>query len=63
MIRWGSTFIFRPNDDAWKAQRKIVTQAIPPTDPKRFHSKQLDATHDLLRVLPQSDDIMKSLQL
>ncbi|KAE9389986.1 cytochrome P450 [Gymnopus androsaceus JB14] len=62
LMGWGSTFIFRPNDDAWKAQRKIVTQAIPPTDPKRFHSKQISATHDLLRVLPQSDDIMKSLQ-
>ncbi|KAF8824075.1 hypothetical protein HHX47_DHR9000128 [Lentinula edodes] len=52
-----------PNDDSWKAQRRIINQAIPPTDPKRFHPKQLSATHDLLRVLPYSDNVMKSLQV
>ncbi|KAJ3802320.1 cytochrome P450 [Lentinula aff. detonsa] len=62
LMGWGTTLIFRPNDDSWKAQRRIINQAIPPTDPKRFHSKQLSATHDLLRVLPHSDDVMKSLQ-
>ncbi|KAE9386598.1 hypothetical protein BT96DRAFT_1083904 [Gymnopus androsaceus JB14] len=62
LMGWGNGFAFRPNDDTWKAQRKIVTQAMPPTDPKRFHSKQLSATHDLLRALPQSNDIMESLQ-
>ncbi|KAE9385840.1 cytochrome P450 [Gymnopus androsaceus JB14] len=62
LMGWESGFALRPNDDIWKAQRKIVTQAMPPTDPKRFHSKQLSGTHDLLRALPQSDDVMKSLQ-
>ncbi|KAF5382852.1 hypothetical protein D9757_007327 [Collybiopsis confluens] len=63
LMGWGDAFIFRPNDDFWKAQRRIMNQAMPPTDPKRFHPKQLSATHDLLRVLPNSDDVMKSLQL
>ncbi|KIK66026.1 hypothetical protein GYMLUDRAFT_82433 [Collybiopsis luxurians FD-317 M1] len=63
LMGWGDTFVFRSNDDFWKAQRRIMSQAMPPTDPKRFHTKQLSATHDLLRVLPRSGDVMKSLQL
>lgn len=61
--RWKKIFIMRPNDDLWKAQRKIFSQALSPADPKRFHSKQLSATHDLLRMLPRSDHIFKSLQM
>ncbi|KAF9074000.1 cytochrome P450 [Rhodocollybia butyracea] len=62
LMGWGAAFIFRPNDEFWKAQRKIMNQAMPPTDPKRFHAQQISSTHDLLRVLPHSDDVMKSLQ-
>lgn len=61
--RWDVAFSLRMNDDTWKAQRKIFMQAIPPTDPKRFHTKQLSATHSLLRMLPQSDDILESLRM
>ncbi|KAF9068824.1 cytochrome P450 [Rhodocollybia butyracea] len=61
LMGWGTTSVFRPYDDVWKAQRKIFIRAIPPTDAKRFHSKQIAATHDLLRVLAHSDDIMKDL--
>ncbi|KAJ4485333.1 cytochrome P450 [Lentinula aciculospora] len=59
LMGWGSTLIFRPNDDSWKSQRRIINQALPPTDPKRFHPKQLSATHDLLRVLPHSDNLIR----
>jgi hypothetical protein len=54
-------FLLLPYDEAWKAQRRIFTRAIPPGDTKRFHSKQITATHDLLRVLAHSDNIMKDL--
>ncbi|KAJ4482566.1 cytochrome P450 [Lentinula aciculospora] len=62
LMGWGSSAVFRPNDDLWKAQRKIMNQALPPSDPQRFHHKELSASHDLLRVLWHSDDVMKSLQ-
>ncbi|KAJ3931047.1 MAG: cytochrome P450 [Lentinula lateritia] len=62
LMGWGTSAVFRPNDDLWKAQRKILNQALPPTDPQKFHQKELSATHDLLRVLPYTDNIMKSLQ-
>ncbi|KAJ4496923.1 cytochrome P450 [Lentinula lateritia] len=52
LMGWGTSAVFRPNDDLWKAQRKILNQALPPTDPQKFHQKELSATHDLLRVLP-----------
>ncbi|KAJ3851008.1 cytochrome P450 [Lentinula lateritia] len=60
--RWGTSAVFRPNDDLWKAQRKILNQALPPADPQKFHQKELSATHDLLRVLPYTDNVMNSLQ-
>ncbi|KAF9062359.1 cytochrome P450 [Rhodocollybia butyracea] len=61
LMGWGITFVLRPYDELWKAQRRIFTHAIPPSDTKRFHSKQITATHDLLRVLAHSDNIMKDL--
>ncbi|KAF5390053.1 hypothetical protein D9757_003792 [Collybiopsis confluens] len=61
LMGWRSTSLCRPYDDIWKAQRRIFMQAIPPSDVKRFHPKQISATHDLLRVLARSDDIMKDL--
>ncbi|KAF9063056.1 cytochrome P450 [Rhodocollybia butyracea] len=63
LMGWGNAFAFRPNDNAWKAQRKTFTHAIPPADAKRFHLKQITATHDLLRVLTHSNDIMKDLHM
>ncbi|GAW09277.1 cytochrome P450 [Lentinula edodes] len=62
LMGWGTSAVFRPNDDLWKAQRKILNQALPPTDPQKFHQKELSATHDLLRVLPYTDNVMQSLQ-
>ncbi|KIK70125.1 hypothetical protein GYMLUDRAFT_543127 [Collybiopsis luxurians FD-317 M1] len=61
LMGWGSTSLCRPYDDVWKAQRRIFMQGIPPSDGKRFYPKQISATHDLLRVLAHSDDIMKDL--
>ncbi|KAF9063072.1 cytochrome P450 [Rhodocollybia butyracea] len=61
LIGWGITLGTRPNDDIWKAQRRILTNAIPPTEVKRFHTKQITATHELLRALAHSDDIMGDL--
>ncbi|KAF9063055.1 cytochrome P450 [Rhodocollybia butyracea] len=63
LMGWGAALAFRPNDDAWKAQRKIITRAISPADPKLFHLTQITATHDLLRVLAHSNDIMKDLHM
>ncbi|KAJ3723914.1 cytochrome P450 [Lentinula raphanica] len=63
LMGWGGAVIFRSFDDFCKAQRRMISQGIPPTDPKRFHTKQISATHDLLRVLPQSDNVMRSLQI
>lgn len=60
--RWGSSTALRPNDDLWKGQRKIMNQAMPPNDTKRFHPKLLNLTHDLLRALPHSDDVVKTLR-
>ncbi|KAJ3814477.1 cytochrome P450 [Lentinula aff. lateritia] len=62
LMGWGTSAVFRPNDDLWKAQRKILNQALPPADPQKFHQKELSATHDLLRVLPYTDNVMNSLQ-
>ncbi|KAF8824083.1 hypothetical protein HHX47_DHR9000549 [Lentinula edodes] len=60
--RWGSSTVLRPNDDLWKGQRKIMNQAMPPNDTQRFHPKLLNLTHDLLRALPHSDDVVKTLR-
>ncbi|KAJ3740433.1 cytochrome P450 [Lentinula detonsa] len=57
---WGSVFAFRPNDDLWKAQRKIMNQAMPSGDSQRFHPMLIRVTQDLLRDLPHFD-ILESL--
>ncbi|KAJ3928170.1 MAG: cytochrome P450 [Lentinula lateritia] len=62
LMGWGSSTALRPNDDLWKGQRKIMNQAMPPNDTKRFHPKLLNLTHDLLRALPHSDDVVKTLR-
>ncbi|KAF9013081.1 cytochrome P450 [Cyathus striatus] len=56
-------FSFGSYDGLWRAQRKIVTQTISPSDPGRFHPQQLRATHELLRrLLTTSKDIIKDLE-
>ncbi|KAJ3864662.1 cytochrome P450 [Lentinula novae-zelandiae] len=62
LMGWGSSTVLRPNDALWKGQRKIMNQAMPPNDTKRFHPKLLNLTHDLLRALPHSDDVVKTLR-
>ncbi|KIK59231.1 hypothetical protein GYMLUDRAFT_262044 [Collybiopsis luxurians FD-317 M1] len=62
MFSWKEYFNFRPYDDGWKAQRKIVNQAFPPGDIGRFHQKLLSATHELLQILIQTHDFTKDLQ-
>ncbi|KAF9064461.1 cytochrome P450 [Rhodocollybia butyracea] len=61
LMGWGNMLAMRPNDDIWKAQRRIFTNAIPPSDVKRYHPKQIAATHELLRDLAHSDDIIGDL--
>ncbi|KAF9063065.1 cytochrome P450 [Rhodocollybia butyracea] len=61
LLGWGGITIARPNDDIWKSQRRIFANTIPVTDVKRFHAKQIAATHDLLRALAHSDDIIRDL--
>ncbi|KIK54121.1 hypothetical protein GYMLUDRAFT_264755 [Collybiopsis luxurians FD-317 M1] len=56
LMGWGNTLPFMPYNDAWKAQRKIFHQAVPPSDIARFHSKLLQATHNLVPVLARTDD-------
>ncbi|KIK59245.1 hypothetical protein GYMLUDRAFT_44616 [Collybiopsis luxurians FD-317 M1] len=61
LMGWGEYLVFRPYNDGWKAQRKIVNQAFPPGDIGRFQPKLLSATHDLIRLLAQTDDLTKDL--
>ncbi|THU80027.1 cytochrome P450 [Dendrothele bispora CBS 962.96] len=61
MIGWKDAFSFSPYNDTWKAQRKLFTQLITPSDPARFYPKQIHATHALLEHLLISNDIMKEL--
>ncbi|KAF9064431.1 cytochrome P450 [Rhodocollybia butyracea] len=61
LLGWGITFGARPNDNIWKAQRRIFTNAVPSTEVNRFHPKQIAATHDLLRAFAHSDDIIRDL--
>jgi cytochrome P450 len=58
---WEKMFALRSYDEVTMAQRKILNQAFPPGDIGRFHSKLLDATHDLLRAIGRSDDLIKYL--
>ncbi|KIK59244.1 hypothetical protein GYMLUDRAFT_1004604 [Collybiopsis luxurians FD-317 M1] len=62
LMGWGKYLVFRPYDDGWKAQRKIVNRSFPPGDIGRFHPKLLSATHDLLRILIKTKDFKKDLQ-
>ncbi|KIK59232.1 hypothetical protein GYMLUDRAFT_227258 [Collybiopsis luxurians FD-317 M1] len=62
LMGWGEYLPVMPYNDDWKIQRRIVNQAFPPSDIKRFQPKLLSATHDLLGILAQTDDIVKDLQ-
>ncbi|KAJ4485324.1 cytochrome P450 [Lentinula aciculospora] len=62
LMGWRFSTVLRPADNSWKAQRRIMNQAMPPNDTERFHPKLLSLTHDLLQALPHSNNVMNSLQ-
>ncbi|KIK54124.1 hypothetical protein GYMLUDRAFT_100154 [Collybiopsis luxurians FD-317 M1] len=61
LMGWENTLPFLPYNEAWKAQRKIFHQAIPPSNIVHFHSKLLQATHNLVQMLAKTDDYMEDL--
>ncbi|KIK59249.1 hypothetical protein GYMLUDRAFT_245326 [Collybiopsis luxurians FD-317 M1] len=63
LMGWEDYLSFKPYNNGWKVQRKIFTQAFPPSDIERFQPKLLSATNDLLRVLVHTNDIGKDLHL
>ncbi|KAF5350190.1 hypothetical protein D9757_013079 [Collybiopsis confluens] len=62
LMGWKNTLFFLPYGEAWKSQRKIFHQAIPPGDMARFHSKLLKGTRNLLRVIARTDDVLNDFQ-
>ncbi|KIK66226.1 hypothetical protein GYMLUDRAFT_157950 [Collybiopsis luxurians FD-317 M1] len=61
LMGWGSVTLCRPYDNVWKVHRRMFNQAIPPSDVKRFYPKQINATHNLLRILVHSEDVVQDL--
>lgn len=61
LMGWKSSFSFMPYDAAWRAQRKMFTQTLNPSDAARFLPHQLNATHELLRRLLCSSDLFHDL--